>query len=93
MSTSTSTVRAGSRAIYRHSLADACLSAACGGGGGKLAVAHNDEWTEDQYGEGAFCSHCHVVLPLEDAAKAPAPLQDELQRLEDHVDPERVTRS
>mmetsp|Transcript_28392 Transcript_28392/g.67213 ORF Transcript_28392/g.67213 Transcript_28392/m.67213 type:complete len:189 (-) Transcript_28392:41-607(-) len=69
------------------------LDAACGGGGGKFAIEHNAEWTEDQYGEGAFCSQCHVVLPLEEASNATPALKDELQRLEDHTDPDGITRS
>ena len=57
------------------------LDGACGGGGGTYAIKQDGLWTEDQYGEGAACSFCHVIIAPDLAPILPEPLRDESLRL------------
>ena len=51
-------------------------------------MKHDELWTEDQYGEGASCSFCHVIVTPDMAAKIPDPMRDEALRLDVIGDPE-----
>ena len=46
---------------------------------------------EPKYGEGAFCSNCHVIIPRSHASLLPAKRADEEARLAEYPFPEDMT--
>lgn len=68
------------------------LDGACGGGGRPLDHLHKEgSWYEPKYGEGAFCSNCHVIIPHSHFSALPPKRGDEVARLQDYPFPEDVT--
>ena len=46
------------------------------------AIKHNEDWTEDVFGEGPYSCNSHVLIAPEWNSKVPAPLDAELARLD-----------
>ena len=46
---------------------------------------------EPKYGEGAYCSNCHVIIPRSHASLLPAKRADEEARLAEYPFPEDMT--
>ena len=46
---------------------------------------------EPKYGEGAFCSNCHVIIPRSHASLIPSKRADEEARLQEYPFPEDMT--
>ena len=59
------------------------VDGACHGGGDPVDLLHKEgNWAEPNYGEGAFCYMCHVIIPKSHYAMLPAKRPDETLQLE-----------
>ena len=68
------------------------VDGACGGGGSPALKLHEEgQWYEPKYGEGAHCSHCHVVIPKTHFAALPPKQADEAAFLDEYPFPEDLT--
>lgn len=69
-------------------------AAGCGGGGNPVEQYHKEGgWYEPKYGEGAFCSLCHVIIPDSHYHLMPPRRPDEKEELQKYPFPEDLASS
>ena len=60
------------------------LDCACIGGQPNQAYHKEGDWLEPKYGEGAYCTHCHVVIAPSAMHTTDPILEDEQERLDEY---------
>ncbi|CAM9375463.1 unnamed protein product [Choristocarpus tenellus] len=58
------------------------LEGPCAGLGLPVQSRNSATWTEDLYGEGPKCNHCHVMIPQEFHEKLEPPFDGEVELLQ-----------